>query len=229
MNVPSSRKGGAPKSAGSRDRTQENLRAAILDAALHAFAERGFHGTNVPDIAKAAAVGVGSMYRHFESKERLVNAVFRRAKGELRDALLFGLDFGRGGDDVFRQVWSRLVRFHREHPLSFQFLEMQDHVPYLDAESRQLERSLLEPLYVATEHLKPPGADLPSAVMIALVWGAFVGLTKAERLGYLALDEATYIRAGEVCLLALNAKLPTLKQEDSHASNEHPRPRAPRR
>jgi hypothetical protein len=32
---------------------------------------------------------------------------------------------------------------------------------------------------------------------MAMVWGAFVGLIKAERLGYLTLDDATLMRAGE--------------------------------
>jgi len=81
---------------------------------------------------------------------------------------------------------------------------MQDHVPYLDGESRALEASLLMPILVATEAAtkKRPG-DVPPPVVIAMVWGAFVGLTKAARLGYLALDEATLLRAGEVCWAAV--------------------------
>ncbi|MEA2752174.1 MAG: Bacterial regulatory protein tetR family, partial [Myxococcales bacterium] len=35
-------------------------REAILDAALTLFAERGFHGTSVPDIAQLAGVGAGT-------------------------------------------------------------------------------------------------------------------------------------------------------------------------
>jgi AcrR family transcriptional regulator len=232
MNVPSSKRRAQATSRRSPAAASFDVRTAILDGALRAFAERGFHGTNVPEIAHAASVGIGTVYRQFESKEHLVNAVFRRAKGELRDALLFDLDFSRGGDDVFREVWSRLVRFHRERPLSFQFLETQDHVPYLDAESRHLERSLLEPLLGATEHLKPRGSgDLPAGVSIALVWGAFVGLTKAERLGYLALDDATYARAGEACLRVLEAKATPKKppDEDPHADRTRRRHRSPGR
>jgi TetR/AcrR family transcriptional regulator, repressor of fatR-cypB operon len=201
MNVPSD-KVTAPARA---PRSPEDLRERVLDSALRSFAERGFHGTTVPEIAAEARVGVGSIYRHFASKERLVNEVFRRAKGELRDALLLGLDPSRGAAATFRDVWARLVRFQRERGLAFRFLETQDHAPYLDEESLALERSLLAPLHAATCALRPAPApdEVPADVLIALVWGAFVGLSKAERLGYLTLDDAMYARAGEACFRAL--------------------------
>jgi AcrR family transcriptional regulator len=58
-------------------------RDAILAAALELFAERGFHGTSVPEIAERARVGAGTIYRYFPSKEALVNALFRAQKLEL--------------------------------------------------------------------------------------------------------------------------------------------------
>ncbi|WXB13731.1 TetR/AcrR family transcriptional regulator [Pendulispora albinea] len=174
------------------------------------FAERGFHGTSVPEIARAARVGVGSIYRHFESKERLVNAVFREAKTKLRDALLLDFDMQRPPNVMFADVWSRLVRFQREHPVAFQFLEMQDHVPYLDGESRAVEASVLAPLLMAIESVLGVGegaSGVSPAVLIAMVWGGFVGLTKAERLGYLTLDDAMLRSAGEVCFAAIESSL----------------------
>src|SRR3954470_22927266 len=164
--------------------TDDN-RERIMAAALQAFAERGFHGTAIPEIAAEAGVGVASIYRRFESKERLGNEVFRDAKSRLRDALLLALDLRGTPRTMFLDVWARLVRFQRAQPLAFQFLEMQDHVPYLDGESRALEASLLLPILVATEAAtKKSAGGVPARVLIAMVWGAFVGITKAARLGY---------------------------------------------
>jgi AcrR family transcriptional regulator len=188
--------------------TDDN-RQRILTAALKAFAERGFHGTAIPEIASEAGVGVASIYRRFVSKERLVNEVFRDAKSRLRDALLLDLDLGGAPRAMFLAVWARLVRFARAEPLAFQFLEMQDHVPYLDGESRALEASLLLPILVATEAATGKSArGVPPRVLIAMVWGAFVGITKAARLGYLALDEATLLRAGEASWALVATTLP---------------------
>ncbi|MFC5829028.1 TetR family transcriptional regulator [Nonomuraea insulae] len=52
-------------------RDPEGHRAAILEAARHAFAERGYARTTLRDIARRAGVTHGLISRHFSSKERL--------------------------------------------------------------------------------------------------------------------------------------------------------------
>jgi AcrR family transcriptional regulator len=185
----------------------DDKRRLILEAALQAFAQRGYHGVTVPEVAEAAGVGAGTVYRYFTDKQDLVNHVFREAKGRLRDAI--------GGELVpdlrepraqFLELWKRLVLFVRREPLTFQFLEMQDHTPYLDAESRQVELGVLIPLWMAGQQLAQQSVtrDLPVDVLIAMIWGALVGLIKSERLGYLRLDDETLLRAGEACWAALS-------------------------
>src|SRR5688572_10855583 len=131
----------------------DDKRRRLLDAALRVFAERGYHGTAVPLVAEAARVGTGTVYRYFASKEQLVNEVFRDAKGRLRVALLDGLDATAEPEVVFRDLWARLVRFARAEPLAFQFLEMQDHVRYLDDQSRAVELQVLAPIWFAGSEL----------------------------------------------------------------------------
>jgi len=53
----------------------EEKRRAILDAALHVFAERGFSEARISDIAIAAGVGKGTVYLYFASKEDLLVGV----------------------------------------------------------------------------------------------------------------------------------------------------------
>ena len=51
-------------------------RERILVAARDAFAEAG-RDVQMPDVARAAGVGVGTLYRHFPAKEDLVRALVR--------------------------------------------------------------------------------------------------------------------------------------------------------
>lgn len=175
---------------------------AILTAALTLFSERGFHGTAVPEVAALARVGAGTIYRYFASKEALVNGVFQQAKSLLRDALL--LDFDPQGDvrTAFHQFWLRLTRFARDYPRQFRFLELQDHVPYLDDTSRALELQILLPVNLFCQYARDQGTarDLAAGTLMAMIWGAVVGLFKAEHLGYLpAISDDTLHQAEQAC------------------------------
>jgi AcrR family transcriptional regulator len=181
---------------------RDALVSRVIEAALELFAERGYHGTSVPSVMERAAVGGGSLYRLFDGKEALVNAVFREAKGRLESALRADLRIDLSPRSLFDEFWSRLATFAREEPLRFRFLELQDHAPYLDGESRQLEVSVLAPILLACMDLQRRGvfrADIEAQVMIAFVWGAFVGLVKAERLGYVKLTDARLFAARDAC------------------------------
>jgi AcrR family transcriptional regulator len=61
-----------------RDEYAEATRAALLDAAAAAFAERGFARTSVEDIVQSARLTKGALYHHFRDKTALFEAVFRR-------------------------------------------------------------------------------------------------------------------------------------------------------
>jgi len=57
---------------GLRERKKWQSRAAIADAALAMFAERGFEATTVADVAKRAGVSPATVARYFPSKESLL-------------------------------------------------------------------------------------------------------------------------------------------------------------
>jgi AcrR family transcriptional regulator len=52
-------------------------RARLLDAAVRAFAAKGFHGTTTRDIAAAAGMSPAAVYVHHRSKEELLYAISR--------------------------------------------------------------------------------------------------------------------------------------------------------
>ena len=80
-------------------------RERVLAAAGAAFAEAGFDA-QVEDIARRAGVGVGTVYRHFPTKDALVDALAEAHFGHLADLLEAAL--GREGDpwEIFADtIW----------------------------------------------------------------------------------------------------------------------------
>jgi AcrR family transcriptional regulator len=53
----------------------EEARARILEAAEEVFANKGFHGASIRELAKAAGMATASMLHHFPSKPKLYGAV----------------------------------------------------------------------------------------------------------------------------------------------------------
>lgn len=51
--------------------------AEILDAVRHVFAEKGFDGASMQDLARGAGMSVGNFYRYFPSKAAMVEALIR--------------------------------------------------------------------------------------------------------------------------------------------------------
>lgn len=61
-------------------------RDRLLDAAVRAFSQEGPDVT-LDAIAKDAAVGIGTLYRHFPTREALVEAAYRNELARLCDAV----------------------------------------------------------------------------------------------------------------------------------------------
>lgn len=55
---------------------KEDKRHRIIQAAAYLFAQRGFSGASIADIALHAGIGKGTVYEYFDSKEDLFFAVF---------------------------------------------------------------------------------------------------------------------------------------------------------
>ena len=72
-----------PRTKEQFEEIRSRTKLKILKNALELFAEKGFKGTSISDIAKAAGVSKGLAYNYFKDKNELMFAVFGLLTQEL--------------------------------------------------------------------------------------------------------------------------------------------------
>ena len=155
-------------------------RDAIMQAALELFVERGFYGVAVPEIAERAQVGAGTIYRHFESKEGLVNAIYREEKQRFAQSVVASFPAIDRSRELFRALWTRMAAFATANHASFVFLELHHHAPYLDDQSRAVEQRMLEMFEAVISAAQGRGElkAAPPRLLMGIVMGAFIGVIR---------------------------------------------------
>jgi AcrR family transcriptional regulator len=182
-------------------------REQILDAALELFVERGFFGTAVPEIAEKAGVGAGTIYRYFESKEALVNTIYRQEKQRFAQVVLDDFPANATTREQFRTMWMRMAKFATDNLKAFIFMELHHHQRYLDVESRSLEQRMLA-LFTGVVVAAQARRELksgPPRLLMGIVMGAFVGVIRSCVEVEQALDEADWVLAEQVLWEAVRA------------------------
>jgi AcrR family transcriptional regulator len=98
--------------------TPPGTRGRILHAALALFAEFGFHGTSVRDIAARVGITAGTLYAHYPSKEDILAEAIRIGHEELHGRLQHTI--AEAGSDPAARL-AALVRAqvlaHADYPL----------------------------------------------------------------------------------------------------------------
>jgi len=187
--------------------TTDSKRERILGAALDLFEAKGFDGVAVPEIAQRAQVATGTIYRYFEDKAALVNALYRHWKRAYNEMVLAPMPDGLPPRALFSTYWNRMTEFARAHPRAVRFMDLHHHAAYLDAESRAVAR---EYLHVAQDFVAEAGATgairpLEPAMVVALMWGAAAGLAKFAKEGALDFNTQTADRMGDALWRAIAA------------------------
>jgi AcrR family transcriptional regulator len=166
--------------------------AAILDAALDLFVERGFHGTTVPDVARRARVAAGTIYLYFPSKEDLVNRLIASLQRDLARALVANVPPDAPLEAQFEAIWRTFSDWLVESPRAFTFLDLHWHAPYVTEATQRAWApgdALLDAHFRAGRR-QGVYRDLPPAALRAVVAGVFMGAAKFARAGRLELTRS---------------------------------------
>jgi TetR/AcrR family fatty acid metabolism transcriptional regulator len=91
-------------------------RDRIREAAVRVFARKGFHSARVGDIAAEAGVAHGLMYHYFESKDALLESVFRDTWTAMLELMREVEESGEPAAEQLRKVAAVVLRTWRRDP-----------------------------------------------------------------------------------------------------------------
>jgi AcrR family transcriptional regulator len=149
------------------------VKTKVERAAVDLFAANGFDGVSIADIAAAAGVSQGALYRHYPSKEELAWVLFSTAylhTGEELDRIR------TGGAEFEAAVTAMIAHFcalYDEDPALFRFMLITQHgfLPRIPSGSRTPVDAVADLVSdaVAKNRLKPIDPPLGAAVIMGVI------------------------------------------------------------
>jgi AcrR family transcriptional regulator len=155
-------------------RDGEATRQRLLRAALELFTTTGFRATTTPQIAERAGVAEGTIYRHFSSKEQLLNDVYRAAH-RWAATLIAETEGPYRAQERLHRIGRRLLEGAERDPAGARMLLQSRDDQYLDERSREAAREfrgLLQQVIASGTSdglIRAGPAELWAAVWLTLV------------------------------------------------------------
>ncbi|GAA3860939.1 hypothetical protein GCM10022243_28910 [Saccharothrix violaceirubra] len=151
------------------DRLPDDPEQAVVDAAAHEFAHRGYHGTRLAHIATTAGVDLPTIKRLFPTKADIVAAGLRPSYDEVRKRLSTDVRLERPAPEILVRHLERLALATTAHRAMFDALMVlstqddtaREHVPNFPA--------LVTPVIEEGQHAGRFTTALPAAELAALL------------------------------------------------------------
>jgi AcrR family transcriptional regulator len=158
----------------------------ITEAALEAFAERGYHGTTTSEIAREAGVAEGTIFRYFATKKDLLLGVIAPVVAAVvapivrRNLQAVLVEPHATPDALFRAILADRLALVRDHPTIMRVLAQEIPIhPELRDQFRAVIFDRLFPLALAQiERFQRAGQidpDLSPRTVARIVGSVFAG------------------------------------------------------
>ena len=146
-------------------------RAEIKALATRVFAEKGYHGTSITDIARACDTVKSRLYYYFPSKADLLFEILQDHAGFLQDRLLPLLETPGPARDKLQAYATALIRINIEHRAQHKLILSE--IDALDGEQaakiRARLRTTVEALYPVLAEIRQEDQDNAFAAAMMFV------------------------------------------------------------
>ena len=112
----------------------EPIDCKILTAALNLFVKKGYHNVSIHEIQKKADVSIGSIYRHFNGKEGVAQALYKHILNELDELIDGVIEDTQVPVKQIEEVIKQLFEHTETHPEIISYIFHTKHVEFLPNE-----------------------------------------------------------------------------------------------
>jgi AcrR family transcriptional regulator len=156
-------------------------RARILAAASEAFAEQGVE-TQMDDVAARAGLGVGTLYRHFATKEALMAALLERKFEQILEVARRGIEREDGEPfAIFADVLREGAEVAAADAAAQNALMRVDYVTWSDVVATQLElRAAMQVLMDRAQQAGTLRSDFAAADISMIMCGISATMSVGE-------------------------------------------------
>ncbi|KRB86537.1 hypothetical protein ASE00_07525 [Sphingomonas sp. Root710] len=172
----------------------ESQRLRFCEAAMACFSRKGVAASNLNDICEEAGLSMGALYKHFSSREDLLEAILQ-LRSERRNAMLRG--------ETWLDLRSALVNYWRELqglPFWREFQGVSDWSEQLRKLRLQQARLILMQIqtqlegYMARGEINPPFDLARTAQLVSIIFdGSSTGIRSSGELHIMLEDLAAYL------------------------------------
>jgi AcrR family transcriptional regulator len=157
-----------------------NKKDIILATMLNLVNKEGFYHLNMKRLAQEAGISVGTTYLYFDSKEKLINELYKKIVNDFKDAVMKGHVKGRAFQINFTEMLGNALEFYIENSDCFSFIEQYTYSPFLFKETKDENFAILEPLQKIIKDAKrnKEVKDLPDTLLVALAHGPIASMMK---------------------------------------------------
>jgi TetR/AcrR family transcriptional regulator, repressor of fatR-cypB operon len=164
---------------------------SIYKATLALVGQYGLTGLTMAAIGKEAGIGMGTLYTYFESKEALINSLFKHIKGGHTERIFSGMNMADPYPLIVRKVLLSYLKNRIEHHQEHFFLEQALGSHFLDPDAQALGEAAYHALFDLldrgkTEHLIKP---MPNTLLAANLVGSANELANLVLAGQAHLDQ----------------------------------------
>jgi len=183
----------------------DDKRTAILEATLRLISENGFHGTAMSKVAKEAGVSAGIIYHYFDSKDDLMDELYKHIKRKFGLMINESLDQTQPLKIQIRQILGLMMKYYIQRPLESTFLEQYTRSPYfspeIEVEVGQYYLPLLECFQRGQQEMMIK--DFPAPVVHTLTVDVATSLAQKHAAGLLTLTDELIEEIIDACWEAI--------------------------